>query len=70
MMNTTLVTLMVTVAIGTSEIHSPAAVSMMMTSQLQKPAAHAGTALLTTQLTSVISQEHPKPSSPHFFYKV
>jgi hypothetical protein len=70
MMNTTLVTLMVTVAIGTSQTNSPAALSMMMISQLQKPAAHAGTALLTAQLTSAISQEHPKPSLPHFSYKV
>ena len=49
MMTTPLVTQVVTVAIGTSERNTPAALSMMPTSQPHKLAVHAGNALLTTQ---------------------
>ena len=66
---TPLVTAEMTVAIGTLERSTLAALSMMKTSQLQNSAAHASNANPTTQLTSVISQEHPKPNSPHFSYK-
>ena len=67
---TPLVTAEMTVAIGTLERSTLAALSMLlMFSQLQNSAAHASIAHPTTQLTSVISQEHPKPNSPHFSYK-
>ena len=66
---TPLVTLELMVAIGTLERNTPVALSMMLTSQLQNSAAHASIAHQTTQLTSVISQEHQKPNSPHFSYK-
>ena len=65
-----LVTAEMTVAIGTLERSTLAALSMLlMFSQLQNSAAHASIAHQTRQLISVISQEHPKPNSPHFSYK-
>ena len=66
---TPLVTLELMVAIGTLERNTPVALSMMLTSQLQNSAAHASIAHQTRQLTSVISQEHPKPNSPHSSYR-
>ena len=58
------VTQVVMVATGTSERSTRAALSMMLTSTLQKTVAHALTALLTQQSTSAVSQESPKRHSP------
>ena len=70
MLNTMLVTQVVTAVIGTSDLIHSAALTMTKTSQLHNSAVHARTAHLITQLTSVISQEYPKLSSAHFSYKV